>query len=144
MSGEQEGEEAGGDLGGVGEEGGKLHLFQQMWGHVSAKHPQQEQPMPGQGLQCALPVPCLGQNCFCRGRRVKGVRDLVVSLFLLGKLRDNPFISSGLFGWKLSTYKWEALDHLHHQVPTQCQCSHPNCMRFEITFADDLVRTAVP
>ncbi|RMC11405.1 hypothetical protein DUI87_11524 [Hirundo rustica rustica] len=51
--------------------------------------------------------------------------------------RDNPFASFGLLGWKLFTYKWEALDNLRQQVPTQRQCSQPNCMRFEITFAGD-------
>lgn len=78
------------------EGGEKLHLFQQLWGDVSAKHPQQEQPRAGQGLQCGLSVPCLGQNCFCRGRKVEGVRTLWF-LFCRENSRDTP--SSGLGFW---------------------------------------------
>lgn len=137
MSREQELEETGGDLDGVGEEGGKLHLLQHLWGCQCQASPTGA-AHAGTGVQCTLPVLCLGQSCFCRGRKVKGVTDLVISLSLLGKLRDNPLSFLGFWGGNF-TYKWEALDHFHHQVPT-----HPNCMRFEITFAGDHVRTALP
>lgn len=45
-----------------------------------------------------LPVLCLGQNCFCRGRKVKAVMDLVISLVLLENPRDNPSSHLGFGG----------------------------------------------
>lgn len=49
----------------------------------------------------ALPL-CCGeeQNCFCRGRKVKGVTGLVISLFLEGKLRGGPDVT------KPTSSKW--------------------------------------
>lgn len=140
MSGEQELEETGGDLDGRRTDVAPLSAAaggcQCQASPTGAAQSRTRPPV-------SSPRAVFGAELFLQSRKVKGVRILWF-LFCWENSRDNPFISSGLMGEKLFAYKWEALDNLHRQVPTQCQCSRPNCVRFEITFAGDHVRTAVP